>query len=93
MVNTEAGLPETSAGRALAAEHHGLQPCATPPGAATLVWPMRWMPKSDASSGAYPHMAADQLAARPEFKEVNVSTEELSELPAGAHCCMGQNRC
>ena len=35
-------------------------------------------------------MAADQLAARPEFKEVNVSTEELSELPAGAIVVWGK---
>ena len=75
MVNTEAGLPETSAGRALAAEASRIATMRNTTGrcyagVADAV---------DAKVGRFlwgmsAYMAADQLAARPEFKEVNVST-------------------
>jgi hypothetical protein len=91
MVNTEAGLPETSAGRALAAEASRIATMRNTTGrcyagVADAV---------DAKVGRFlwgmsAYMAADQLAARPEFKEVNVSAQELSKLPAGAIVVWGK---
>ena len=91
LANTDAGLPETSAGRALAAEASRIATMRNTTGrcyagVADAV---------DAKVGRFlwgmsAYMAADQLAARPEFKEVNVSTEELSKLPAGAIVVWGK---
>ena len=91
LITTEAGLPETAVGRALAAESASIASARNTygrcyAGVADAV---------DAKVGRFlwgmsAYMAADQLAARPEFKEVNVSAEELSGLPAGAIVVWGK---